>query len=287
VARARSERIDRHPCHRLIAFRDARPICTVDGAAIPVAAGDALLLLPGQSATLRIGPDVFGMWIDFDAAWRPRDRIPDGARWVPADRRGAPADVLTDLWRAPVPARITGGAGADAHLMLAEVGDLWWRSPGEHLLANARLAAWLARLFQTVVEGQSPPLAEPWGAIRTWAERRLEHGVRVEDMAAQAGLDRTTFTRRWQAACGTTPGAFLHDLRLHRAAALVQEGRLDLGQVALHCGWRSRSAFDAAFRARFGLAPRRWREAWRDSWRSRSAQGDVAQRIVEPEVRPK
>jgi AraC-like DNA-binding protein len=47
--------------------------------------------------------------------------------------------------------------------------------------------------------------------------------------------------------------------RLNHARALLRDPALDIGDIALRCGYADLSAFGKAFRRRFGMAPRDWR----------------------------
>ena len=82
----------------------------------------------------------------------------------------------------------------------------------------------------------------------------------VESLALQASMSRTVFAERFRAAFGEPPMTFLRDVRLRRAAKLLQEGRQSISQVAAEVGYSSRAHFATAFSKRFGQSPSAFRE---------------------------
>jgi len=79
----------------------------------------------------------------------------------------------------------------------------------------------------------------------------------VEEMASVACLSPFHFMRTFKRAFGVSPHRYLVNLRLQRAQALM--GKLPLTDVARQSGFADLSTFSKAFRARFGMAPSRFR----------------------------
>ena len=144
---------------------------------------------------------------------------------------------------------------------------MWWRSIGDRLLADARLGALLAHCYNALVDHRDTPLNQ-WERIEQWAQRRLEHGVTVADMAQRCGMDRSTFTKAYQDERGWSPGAFLRDRRIDRARQLLEAGHATLSSIAMMCGYRSRGAFDQAFKTATGVRPAQWRAGCRERMES-------------------
>jgi AraC-like DNA-binding protein len=82
----------------------------------------------------------------------------------------------------------------------------------------------------------------------------------VQQLSDVAQMSRTAFTRRFRAAMGTSPMAYLTDWRLTSAAGLLQESSAPLAAVARRSGYSTPYAFTAAFRRKYGLPPGRYRE---------------------------
>lgn len=82
---------------------------------------------------------------------------------------------------------------------------------------------------------------------------------RIEDLAAEAGLSRTTLTRKFTDLVGQAPMTYLTQWRMTLAARLLQETDLGLAAVARRVGYASPFAFSHAFKREFGVAPGRYR----------------------------
>lgn len=104
---------------------------------------------------------------------------------------------------------------------------------------------------------------------------------RIEDLAAQAGLSRTTLTRRFTDLVGEAPMTYLTHWRMTLAARLLHETDLGLAAVARRVGYASPFAFSHAFKREFGVAPGRYRE---DLTRDTTAPGEPAE--LTPAVSP-
>ncbi len=102
-----------------------------------------------------------------------------------------------------------------------------------------------------------PGVAE---ALRAMHDRP-DRSWTVEQLGGLAGMSRTTFTRRFTAATGTPPMAYLTDWRLRSGARLLRQPDTTVASVARRVGYANAFAFAAAFRRRFGVPPGRYRAA--------------------------
>jgi AraC family transcriptional regulator len=135
-----------------------------------------------------------------------------------------------------------------------------------------RLAACAVRLG---AESRSAPGAlPPQAAARVSRtvraiERHPDTGLTLGRLARNAGLSPYHFLRTFERLTGVTPHQYVLRARLREAAMRLvddeQPGKvLD---VALDCGFGDISNFNRAFRAEFGVSPRRYRarRAWTPS----------------------
>ncbi|OLF08218.1 hypothetical protein BLA60_25305 [Actinophytocola xinjiangensis] len=76
----------------------------------------------------------------------------------------------------------------------------------------------------------------------------------VSTLAATAGLSRSVFAERFTATVGRTPMAYLTEIRMRLATALLADG-LAPGQVAARAGYDSVAAFSRAFKRVTGRSP--------------------------------
>lgn len=96
--------------------------------------------------------------------------------------------------------------------------------------------------------------------VRTLIEQHLEDGeYGVEQLAQDLCMERTGLYKKLTALTDTTPVAFIRSIRLRRAAALLQEGKLTVNEIAERTGFSSPSYFTKCFKKEFGVLPSEYR----------------------------
>ena len=96
--------------------------------------------------------------------------------------------------------------------------------------------------------------------VRTLVEQHLEDGeYGVEQLAQDLCMERTGLYKKLTALTDTTPVAFIRSIRLHRAAALLQEGKFTVNEIAERTGFSSPSYFTKCFKKEFGVLPSEYR----------------------------
>ncbi len=90
-----------------------------------------------------------------------------------------------------------------------------------------------------------------------WITDHYAEALRVDELAALAGMSASTFHRHFRAVTNTTPIRFQQDTRLHEArrALVAQRGGVD--EIAHQVGYDSTSQFSRDYRRRFGEPPGR------------------------------
>lgn len=68
-------------------------------------------------------------------------------------------------------------------------------------------------------------------------------------------LNRSDFYRKMKSITNFTPGEFLKNYRLTRAAELIVKERLNVSEVIHYVGFRNRSHFTRCFKDKFGVNP--------------------------------
>jgi AraC-like DNA-binding protein len=92
-------------------------------------------------------------------------------------------------------------------------------------------------------------------AVATILERPEDRHT-VESLAVDAAMSRSAFARRFHDAFGKPPMHLLHDIRMIRAAKLLEASApASLELVAKRVGFESRSHFSRAFKKYFGHSP--------------------------------
>lgn len=98
----------------------------------------------------------------------------------------------------------------------------------------------------------------PYHELINWAKSNLDWDLSVEALAAHAGQSLRTFQRRFAECAGRSPAAFVEDLRLERARALLS-GDVPVKTVARETGFTSAAQMSTVFRRRLGLSPSVWK----------------------------
>ncbi|CAN5115883.1 transcriptional regulator FtrA [soil metagenome] len=97
-------------------------------------------------------------------------------------------------------------------------------------------------------------------AVFEWAMQRLDQTVSVQAMAAQAAMSERHFLRRFSETTGTTPKAWLQQMRIARAREMIEAGGSGVERIAEHCGFASIETFRVAFRKIVGVPPGSYRQ---------------------------
>jgi AraC-like DNA-binding protein len=129
------------------------------------------------------------------------------------------------------------------------------------LLVIAVLRAWFAR-----PDADAPGWYRAYGDPVVGRALRLIHddparSWTVADLAAEAGVSRAAFARRFTELVGEPPMSFLTDWRLSLAADLLLEPKATIGSVAYQVGYATPYALSTAFKRVRGVSPRQHRLA--------------------------
>jgi len=89
---------------------------------------------------------------------------------------------------------------------------------------------------------------------------RPEGDYTVESLANIAAMSRATFARHFEKCFSRTPMDYLRDVRLRRAAQLLQVSTFPIDNVAGKVGYSSRSHFSKSFNEQFGMTPVEFRK---------------------------
>lgn len=112
-------------------------------------------------------------------------------------------------------------------------------------------------------EGSVVPEYERMKPALALANRRYGERVRVSELAAAAEYSVNQFGRVFQQLFQMKPVEYLQRLRLEKSVELLRGSQLSMCDVGLRCGFYDQSAFSKAFRQRYGVSPRRFRERFR------------------------
>jgi AraC-like DNA-binding protein len=108
--------------------------------------------------------------------------------------------------------------------------------------------------------GRFPILYDPQ-ITRAFAGMVAEPGAAhtVDSLALEARLSRSSFMQRFTKVIGSSPLVVLRQLRMKKAAGLLEAKVRSVEQIASAVGYKNRSSFSRAFRAVYGVDPMAYR----------------------------
>ncbi|WP_175923062.1 cupin domain-containing protein [Burkholderia latens] len=142
--------------------------------------------------------------------------------------------------------------------------------PGARAIVNALGQALLAYALRAY--GRDARVPAGWLALA--ADARLGPSVQamlqaparpwtVESLGAASAMSRATYARHFREKAGMSVGAFVAQIRMMHACALLQDTQRGQAEIGQAVGYQSEAAFGKAFRAVLGTTPGRWRRAQR------------------------
>ncbi|APX18013.1 hypothetical protein BWR17_19170 (plasmid) [Phaeobacter inhibens] len=99
----------------------------------------------------------------------------------------------------------------------------------------------------------------PVRAVQEGLQRNLATPHSIINMAADAGLTRRTFLRRFKSATGLTPTTYLQKLRVEQARRLLEQESMPVEEIAWSVGYGDTGAFRAVFLREIGETPSAYR----------------------------
>jgi AraC family transcriptional regulator len=128
--------------------------------------------------------------------------------------------------------------------------------------ASALAYDWLMRMLAEVPAAERGNAhADALERARRYAVARFYQTLGVDELAREAGFSRFHFTRLFTARFGTSPTAWLLDLRVKESARLLRETSLSLKEIAARCGFRDPGYFGKVFGKRTGHPPAAYRRS--------------------------
>ena len=123
------------------------------------------------------------------------------------------------------------------------------------------LAAMLVRLREKVMnEPCAAASVDMSGAgLFECIRDRYRMGLTVKELAAHLGVSEGSVYRRFLRETGKSPGQAIRELRLKEAAELLRTTREPIREIVERCGFSTPFSFSRAFRRRFGVSPRAFR----------------------------
>ncbi|QIU92595.1 helix-turn-helix domain-containing protein [Yokenella regensburgei] len=100
--------------------------------------------------------------------------------------------------------------------------------------------------------------------VLNWTEENIYTDSGIEDLVKEVGYSRRTLEIWFRRSCGISPGKYLMQRRMSRAAVLLRMTTLSITEIAILFHFHSSQNFARAFRKFTGLIPSEYRK--RDKW---------------------
>lgn len=162
------------------------------------------------------------------------------------------------LWREVV-SLIEVGDSCSSFASLRADGQI--RDLFESLLVRNKEAFNHSRNIQAVKASTRLEIFKRIAAARDWMESNYAADINLEKIAAVAAMNSQHFLRMFKQVYSITPHQYLIDIKLRRAATLLENTSMTINEVCQSIGLESPFSFSILFKKRFGTAPGRYRKA--------------------------
>jgi transcriptional regulator GlxA family with amidase domain len=90
---------------------------------------------------------------------------------------------------------------------------------------------------------------------QTWIAQNYERSDIIAELVQHSGLPKRTFDRRFRAATGYSPLAYVQALRIEEAKHLLETGSRPIEEIATEVGYSDLASFRRLFRRQAGMSP--------------------------------
>jgi len=96
--------------------------------------------------------------------------------------------------------------------------------------------------------------------VQDWLEEHHRERIDVSQLSAMAGMSPRTMNRRFRAAVGESPVAYLHRVRIEAAKRLLEGSRSNVDEITREVGYGDARSFSRLFKRETGFSPRDYRQ---------------------------
>jgi transcriptional regulator GlxA family with amidase domain len=118
------------------------------------------------------------------------------------------------------------------------------------------------RIWQSTYAAQPPRSTHDDGPVQKaqkWLFGHFREQVDLDDLATKVGMSPRNFARRFKAATGESPLAYLHRLRIDRAKHYLESAHKSVQEISLDIGYEDVAFFRQLFRRYTGTSPKEYR----------------------------
>ena len=145
----------------------------------------------------------------------------------------------------------------ELHILIDNLVDNVRRIRGKYSGAQGQKA----KIEQIQVKGNNDALMER--VMNYMNEHLTDQDLNVEKLTADVGISRAQLHRKLKEIAGVSAGEFIRNLRLEQAARLIEEGQINITQVAYSVGFNNQTHFSTVFKKHYGMSPSEYAETKR------------------------
>lgn len=119
---------------------------------------------------------------------------------------------------------------------------------------------WVAQSAQSSTRRSRETGAEYVEMAAEYIRNHFQEDLTVAKLARYVGLNRSYLTTVFQNTVNMSPQQYLMRFRMERAAQMLQEGKLTVGEIARSCGYPDPLTFSKAFKRTLGVTPSQYRK---------------------------
>ena len=123
---------------------------------------------------------------------------------------------------------------------------------------------WVAQSAQSSARRSRDTGGEYVELAMEYIRSHFQEDLTVAKLARYVGLNRSYLTTGFQNAVNMSPQQYLMRFRMERAAQMLREGRLTVGEIARSCGYPDPLTFSKAFKRTLGVTPSQYRREGED-----------------------
>ncbi len=134
------------------------------------------------------------------------------------------------------------------------------------VMFEAMSRVFLVKLLQRYAERRKEEIAlsakftsAHYHRVLAFIRERIDRTINVEDMAREAGMSPSHFSRVFKETLGSTPMQYVLAYRIEQAIKLMTDPSRPLSDISLACGFADQAHFSRSFKQVTGQTPRAYR----------------------------
>ena len=147
----------------------------------------------------------------------------------------------------------------ELHILIDNLVDNVRRIRGKYTGAQGQAE----KIERIKVKGNNDALMER--VMKYMNEHLADPDLNVEKLTEEVGISRAQLHRKMKEIAGVSTGEFIRNLRLEQAAHLIEEGQINITQVAYSVGFNNQTHFSTVFKKHFGVSPSEYAETKRNN----------------------